>query len=182
MAGHLVPFEDPFQRHARDLWSNPWGSDFPADFSLFEQNFGAGIRDEDLFPPTLFRGWYVRPRRQRTVPQETGASVVRVDEKQFKVSLDVTHFKPEEIHVKTVGNRVIIEGKHEERQDDHGVIQRSFKRTYMLPRDVDPDSVKSSLSADGVLTISSPRKEMDTPEERQIAVELTGSGDAQQYE
>ena len=104
--------------------------------------------------------------------------MVRVDEKQFKVSLDVTHFKPQEINVKTVGNRVIIEGKHDERQDDHGVIQRSFKRTYVLPADVDPESVKSSLSADGVLTISSNRKEMDALEERQIAVELAGSGDA----
>jgi len=50
------------------------------------------------------------------------------------VNLDVTHFKPEEISVKVVGNQVTIEGKHEEREDDHGLIQRYFKRTYILPK------------------------------------------------
>ncbi|KAI0225034.1 Protein lethal(2)essential for life [Lamellibrachia satsuma] len=168
------------RRNSWDLWSNPWGSNFPAPSNLFEQNFGLGIRDEDLFPPTLFRGWYVRPRRQRTVPQQTGASMVSIDEKEFKVNLDVTHFKPEEIGVKAMGNRVIIEGKHEEKEDEHGSIQRYFKRTYMLPRDVDPDTVKSILSADGVLTITAPKREVDTPDERQITVELAGSGDATQ--
>ena len=56
------------------------------------------------------------------------------DDKEFKVNLDVTHFKPNEISVKAIGNRIVVEGKHDERQDDHGIIQRYFKRTYMLPK------------------------------------------------
>jgi len=56
------------------------------------------------------------------------------DEKEFKVNLDVTHFKPNEISVKAADNQVTIEGKHEEREDDHGLIQRYFKRTYTLPK------------------------------------------------
>ena len=50
------------------------------------------------------------------------------------MSLDVTHFHPDEINVRTADNRVIVEGKHEEREDDCGVVQRYFKRTYTLPR------------------------------------------------
>ena len=37
--------------------------------------------------------------------------------------------------------------------------------------------MKSSLSADGVLTIAAPKTDVDMPEERQIAIELAGSGD-----
>lgn len=59
------------------------------------------------------------------------------------MNLDVTHFKPEEIGVKAMGNRVIIEGKHEEKEDEHGSIQRYFKRTYMLPRVCSIPSSKS---------------------------------------
>jgi len=63
------------------MWSNPWGPNVPTPSNLYDQNFALGIRDEDLFPPTLFRGWYVRPRRQPTVLQGTGTSVVSCDVK-----------------------------------------------------------------------------------------------------
>lgn len=56
------------------------------------------------------------------------------DDKEFRVRLDVNHFSPEEITVKTVENRVLIHAKHEEKQDEHGFIQREFTRQYLLPR------------------------------------------------
>ena len=42
---------------------------------------------------------------------------------------------------------------------------------------VDPTSVKSSLSPEGVLSIGAPKKEAANLEERHIAIELDGSGD-----
>lgn len=180
MSRYLIPFDNSARRSLWELWSDPWGADFPAPARLFEQNFGLGLDDQDLFPPTQFRGWYVRPRRQGTLPQETGLSQVQNDDKEFKVNLDVTHFKPNEISVKAIGNRIVVEGKHDERQDDHGIIQRYFKRTYMLPKDVDSASVKSNLSADGVLTVAAPKRAIAAPEERQIAIQMAGSGDAKQ--
>ena len=77
MSRYLIPFDNSARRSLWDLWSDPWGADFPAPARLFEQNFGLGLDDQDLFPPTQFRGWYVRPRRQGTLPQETGLSQVR---------------------------------------------------------------------------------------------------------
>ncbi|KAK2191616.1 hypothetical protein NP493_50g05004 [Ridgeia piscesae] len=177
MAGYIVPFEHPSRRNMWDLWSDPWGADFPAPLSLFEQNFGLGIRDDDLLPPTGFRGWYLRPRRRPKSAKDTGVSQILNNEEEFKVNLDVTHFHPDEITVKTTDNRVVVEGKHEEREDDCGVVQRYFKRIYTLPRGVDATSVKSSLSPDGVLRIAAPKKEAVNVEERQIAIELDGSGD-----
>lgn len=77
-------------------------------------------------------------------------------------------FKPDEITVKTVNNFVIVEGKHEERQDEHGFISRQFQRRYKLPDDTDADTVVSQLSSDGVLTIHAPKKALPTPSGERI--------------
>lgn len=71
----------------------------------------------------------------------------------FQACVDVHHFSPSEISVKTVDNTVIIEGKHEERDDGHGSVQRHFVRKYVLPKEYDMNHVHSNLSTDGVLTI-----------------------------
>lgn len=76
----------------------------------------------------------------------------------MQVILDVQQFSPEEITVKTVGNNVIVEAKHEERQDEHGYVSRHFVRRYALPPSHDVINVTSSLSSDGVLTITAPKK------------------------
>jgi crystallin alpha B len=70
----------------------------------------------------------------------------------------VQQFKPEELTVKMVDDFVVVDGKHEERQDEHGYVTRQFQRRYKLPSDVDPETVVSQLSSDGVLTISAPKK------------------------
>lgn len=49
-------------------------------------------------------------------------------------------------------------------QDDHGFVSREFLRKYRIPAGVDPISVTSSLSSDGVLTVTAPRKQSDAPE------------------
>lgn len=75
-----------------------------------------------------------------------------------QVILDVQQFSPDEITVKTVDNHVIVEAKHEEKQDEHGYISRHFVRRYVLPPSHDLANVTSTLSSDGVLTITAPKK------------------------
>jgi len=75
-----------------------------------------------------------------------------------QVILDVQQFSPNEITVKTVDNCVIVEAKHEEKKDEHGFISRQFVRRYVVPSSHDLLSITSSLSSDGVLTISAPKK------------------------
>jgi HSP20 family molecular chaperone IbpA len=70
--------------------------------------------------------------------------------------MDVAQFQPNEITVKTLDNIVMVEGKHEERQDDYGYISRQFSRKYNLPQGYDSSSVVSTISSDGVLTIKAP--------------------------
>lgn len=51
----------------------------------------------------------------------------------FQVILDVQQFSPQEITVKTTDKYIIVEGKHEEKQDEHGYISRQFTRRYQIP-------------------------------------------------
>jgi len=77
---------------------------------------------------------------------------------KFEVGLEVQYFTPNEVEVKVVGNELIVHCRHEERSDKHGRISREIHRTYHLPADVDPKSLKSTLTAKGVLTITAAKK------------------------
>lgn len=47
--------------------------------------------------------------------------------------LDVQQFTPNEITVKCTDKHIIVEGKHDERADEHGHVSRHFVRRYQLP-------------------------------------------------
>jgi crystallin alpha B len=96
------------------------------------------------------------------------------DKTKFQINLDVSHFKPEEIQVKAVENALIVEGKHEEKMDEHGYIARQFTRKYFIPEDVDAAQLASNLSPEGVLTIGAPKKALPAPEERKIPIQMGG--------
>lgn len=74
----------------------------------------------------------------------------------FQVCLDVQHFQPNEISVKTENNSIVVHAKHEEKRDEHGIISREFTRRYDLPEGFKVDDVTSNLSSDGILSIKAP--------------------------
>ncbi|XP_030371880.1 heat shock protein 26 [Scaptodrosophila lebanonensis] len=94
----------------------------------------------------------------------------------FQVCMDVAQFKPSELNVKVVDNSIVVEGKHEERQDDHGYIARHFVRRYNVPQGYEPEKVASSLSSDGVLTVTIPKPQpiADKTKERVIQIQQVG--------
>lgn len=75
--------------------------------------------------------------------------------KLFKVSFDVKEFKPEEITVKTKDNRLVVEAQHEEKIGQK-TSTKSFSKTVELPKQVNADSLVSSLSTDGILQVEAP--------------------------
>jgi len=77
------------------------------------------------------------------------------DQKQLKLRFDVSQYKPEEIVVKTVDNKLLVHAKHEEKSSSRSVY-REYNREFLLPKGTDPESIKSSLSRDGVLTVEAP--------------------------
>lgn len=106
---------------------------------------------------------------------EKDLPVATVGKDGFQASLDVQQFKPNELTVKVVDNHIIVEGKHEEREDNHGYISRHFARRYALPKGFDAGNVVSTLSSDGVLTVSVPRPAIeDKSNERVIQIQQVG--------
>lgn len=89
---------------------------------------------------------------------------------KYQVIVDVQQFAPEEIVVKTDDKYITIEGKHEEKKDEHGYISRHFVRRYALPQGYDIGHVRPSLSSDGVLTITAPKLALPAPGERIVPI------------
>jgi len=157
-----------------------------------DDDFGYGIHPMDIFRPRHGHSMLVHPRR-RNLPYDRSLSLARraarlasrgsgdadalvhsVGKDGFQVCMDVSQFKPNELVVKTVDKTVVIEGKHDERQDDHGLIQRHFIRKYTLPKDYDANDVVSTISSDGVLTVKAPPPSNKATNERVVQITHTG--------
>nr|XP_029484125.1 heat shock protein beta-1-like [Oncorhynchus nerka] len=57
-----------------------------------------------------------------------GVSAIRTEQGSWRFTLDVNHFSPEEISIKTKGGFLEIAGQHDEREDEHGSVSRCFIR------------------------------------------------------
>ncbi|KAJ8916260.1 hypothetical protein NQ315_016400 [Exocentrus adspersus] len=150
--------------------------------TLLDQHFGLVLDPEEMFlqsfrtPGYISRSpaGYLRNWASPASRQDTG-SVVSFDKDKFQANLDVQQFKPEEITVKVTGdNTITIEGKHEEKQDEHGHIYRHFVRRYVLPKNCDIGRVESKLSSDGVLSITAPKLEDKAIQEKSVPITQTG--------
>jgi len=174
------------------LLFSDWWEDLDRPHRIFDQDFGLGLQQEQLLSPAVLDNLVVLPSRNRNPMRnpmlylrqrandlarspDSGTSTVKADKDKFQVILDVQQFKPEEINVKVVDKYVVVEAKHEEKQDEHGFISRQFVRKYMIPEQCDLSQVSSNLSSDGVLSITAPRKDVPKLEnERTIKIEHTG--------
>ncbi|XP_006642259.1 heat shock protein beta-2 [Lepisosteus oculatus] len=140
---------------------------------IYDQNFGEGLSPQDVLAPTLYHGYYIRPRLNKQL--ERGFSQVDSGDDWFRVLLDVCQFTPDEIAVRTVDNLLEVSGQHAQRLDQHGFVSRQFSRTYILPLGVDPLLVQVTLSHDGVLCAEAPRKAADVkPTVRELQVRVEG--------
>ncbi|XP_037933423.1 heat shock protein 23-like [Teleopsis dalmanni] len=100
----------------------------------------------------------------------------KVGKDGYQVSIDVAQFKPSELKVKVLEDSVIVEGKYENREDDHGFSSRQFVRRFLLPKGYDSNKVMSTLSSDGLLTVSVPKPPAieDKPGAREVPIQQTG--------
>ncbi|XP_074837233.1 heat shock protein beta-6 isoform X2 [Carettochelys insculpta] len=122
---------------------------------LFDQRFGEGLLESDLAAlwPAGFGPLY--GRLPGAPLPDSGLSEVSLDKDRFSVLLDVKHFSPEDLSVKV---------------DEHGYISREFHRRYGLPRGVDPATITSALSPDGILSITAPAKPAGQAQERCVPI------------
>lgn len=125
---------------------------------LQDQHFALALTPEDVLTivaPQHPRDYY-RPWKQMSSILQDAGSTIKTDKEKFQINLDVQHFAPEEISVKTADGFLVIEGRHEEKKDEHGFVSRQFTRRYALPEGCNIDAVQSRLSSDGVLTVTAP--------------------------
>uniref|UniRef100_A0A915MEL6 SHSP domain-containing protein n=1 Tax=Meloidogyne javanica TaxID=6303 RepID=A0A915MEL6_MELJA len=89
---------------------------------------------------------------ESTFPQSTGfTNFPSLKKSDFEVELDVHEFKPEEVEVK----RYLF---YHSNLDSSQTVKNEISRSYVLPTDIDPDSVKSKLSDRGILTVVAYKK------------------------
>eukprot|EP00088_Acartia_fossae_P070559 TRINITY_DN948_c0_g1_i2.p1 TRINITY_DN948_c0_g1~~TRINITY_DN948_c0_g1_i2.p1 ORF type:complete len:236 (-),score=63.09 TRINITY_DN948_c0_g1_i2:156-833(-) len=173
---HFDKVKDAMFQESRDLWSK-MDKDFRnmrcmKDNILMDKNTEPSMPvvpsgKED--PLARYESGWMFPRRWMlpSLKAELGDmdlfspdhdhEVIRVkdDDQKLEVSLDTSHYRPDELHVYVHDGKVTIEGKHEERsKDGKHTISRHFKRRYQLPEGTREDNVSSNLSSDGVLVVS----------------------------
>ncbi|XP_035235027.1 heat shock protein 67B1 [Anguilla anguilla] len=169
---------DPFRRWPQ--WSRIFDQDFgtppfpmPCDLSWAEsagRQLGTsswmGYRRAPLFSSSAQTPLHPCPK----LPG--GVSEILTGQDRWQVNLDVNHFSPEEISIKTKEGYLEITGKHEEREDEHGFVSRYFTRKYKLPAAIDLHHVSSSLSGDGVLSVEGPLPASSHPAEIIIPIQV----------
>lgn len=147
------------------------------DNKLNDQAFGMMLTPDD-FLTSMMTPWivhdYFRPWRHLASLAKDLGSTIKTEKDKFQINLDVQHFGPEEITVKTSDGYVVVEAKHEEKQDEHGFVSRQFVRKYALPDGAESENIVSELSSDGILTITAPRKVIDDKGERIVPITKTG--------
>ncbi|KAJ0182234.1 hypothetical protein K1T71_001603 [Dendrolimus kikuchii] len=142
---------------------------------LRNQHFALAMRPEDILtmhPPT--REFYNPLKQLANVLYNAETKTLKANKSKFQINLDVQHFCPDEISVKTADGYIIIEACHEEKRDEHGWVSRKFIRRYPLPEGCNLDAVESELSSDGVLTVTAPLKCPQVAGERTVPIILSG--------
>ena len=94
---------------------------------------------------------------------------------KFTYDFELSGFNPENIKVKTVGQKVIVEANQEESKDEHGCksySKREVHKSIVLPDNVRPEDVISALSNKGVLRITAPVMSLTAPEEKELKIEI----------
>jgi HSP20 family protein len=127
--------------------------------------FPEGSLNEDGFltPSRLFRSFM----RETTLPSVN----IKDNQKNFELELAVPGHKKEDLKVNVKDGILTVssEKKHENEEEKQGYTRRefsysSFTRSFMLPDNVDPDSIKASYH-DGLLKLSI-AKTKDLPESK----------------
>lgn len=142
---------------------------------LCDQHFGNGLWNNEILHPTStfllnpMRCGYLRPWRNPAIG-DSGISSIKSDKNGLQINLDVQQFKPEELKVTVADGYIVIDGKHEERSDEHGFVSRQFTRRYKIPDNVDEAALASSLSSDGVLTLKATPKALLESKSRNIPI------------
>ena len=92
----------------------------------------------------------------------------------FKISLSVSEYKPDEVSIKVVGRELVVHGEtRDEDGGEHGQIMhhKQFTRHFNIPEDVNMDSLSSRYNRNGELTIEAARMTKKDLPERHLQIQ-----------
>ncbi|XP_051828857.1 heat shock protein beta-8 [Antechinus flavipes] len=137
----MAPFPDDLTADWPD-WARPRLSPWPGPLRA-----GMTPLVPSMAPPVY--GARYGPVENRSPPPCRG--------EPWKVCVNVHSYKPEELTVKTKDGFVEVSGRHEEKQQEGGIVSKNFTKKIQLPAEVDPVTVFASLSPEGLLIIEAPQ-------------------------
>jgi len=136
---------------------------FPRNLFDFENFLGPSL---DLFDPfdevdlashrmqSALQWLQDPPRLQRELCPVTGHKK-RAHSDKFRVTLDVTGYKPEDLGVKVVGRKLFIDGKQEFREGEDFSV-KEMRKTYDIPENASFEHMTSFLTSKGTLVVEFP--------------------------
>merc|ERR1711971_718817 len=81
------------------------------------------------------------------------------DSDKFTVEFNVAEYSPEDLHIKTEGDVMIVSAKQESKTSTgKSFVSKQFEQRFTLPSGVNPEKISSKLGVDGILRISAPRE------------------------
>ncbi|XP_050702171.1 serine-rich adhesin for platelets-like isoform X2 [Eriocheir sinensis] len=124
----------------------------------FEEAMKKVLQSAGEFPKADVMTSY-RNLRERHLTDENQAVSRSEDSQQHKVVMDVRDFTAGDVKVKVVDeDEVVVEGSVEQRSGG-SVSKKSFRRSFTFPGLVKAADITSTMSSDGVLTVTVPKKE-----------------------
>jgi HSP20 family molecular chaperone IbpA len=72
----------------------------------------------------------------------------------FEAKLDCHQFEPTDLSVKFNDHFLIVEAKHEEKEDTHGFVTRQFTRRYRIPKGTKYGDVQCELDNNRILHVA----------------------------
>ena len=105
----------------------------------------------------------------------------RVSDDEYRITLAVAGFRPDEIDITAQQNLLIVSGRKREDSDrqyiHRGIATRAFERRFGL---ADYVQVKNADLSDGILSIGLVREIPEEMKPRKVSVNAGGGGDQQQ--
>lgn len=144
-----------------DFFKDTWG-DFDSALQTILDKFDSTGLKVDSSSRNKCRDVYRTIRTSKINDDIYASQALQVTEKdgKFNCVMDVKDFNPNDLQVKVVEDRVIVEGKFEKKSEDgSSMTSKSFYKEFTLPKSANLDMVSTALSKDGVLTVKAPKKE-----------------------
>lgn len=149
-------FDDSF-------FTDSWDDFDTAVQSILDKFDNTGLK-VDVGSRLQCRDVYSKIRSSKINEDLYASQALQITEKEgkFQAVMDVKDFSPNDLQVRVVDDRVVVEGKYFKKSEDgSSMSSKSFYKEFTLPASANIDQVATALSKDGVLTVKAPKREGD---------------------